>query len=95
LKEAIQTVYNPQYSIEYIIYPPFSNGSDLLINLGDLLNIKATTKIQPDPMSKSLKDELYGYFGILFDPSFRFDNFIAGANNQFAYSAAKAVAENP
>jgi len=95
LKEAIQTVYNPQYSVDYIVYPPFSNGSDLLINLGDLLNIKATTKTQSDPISKSLKDELYGYFWILFDPSFRFDNFIAWSNNQFAFSAAKAVAENP
>jgi len=95
LKEAIQTVYNPQYSIEYIIYPPFSNGSDLLINLWDLLNIKATEKKNSDPVSKTLKDELYDYFGILFDPSFRFDNFIAWSNNQFAYSAAKAVAENP
>ena len=95
LKETIQTVYNPQYTVDYIVYPPFSNGSDLLINLGDLLNIKATTKTQSDPISKSLKDELYDYFGILFDPSFRFDNFIAWANNQFAFSAAKAVAENP
>ncbi len=95
LKESVQTVYNPQYTVEYIVYPPFSNWSDLLINLGDLLNIKASTKTQSDPISKSLKDELYDYFGILFDPSFRFDNFIAWSNNQFAFSAAKAVAENP
>ena len=95
LKEAIQTVYNPQYTVEYIIYPPFSNGSDLLINLADLLNIKVTEKKKEEPISKSLKDELYDYFWILFDPSFRFDNFIAWANNQFAFSAAKAVAENP
>ena len=95
LKESIQTVYNPQYTVEYTIYPPFSNGSDLLINLWDLLNIKATEKKKSEPISKSLKDELYDYFGILFDPSFRFDNFIAWANNQFAFSAAKAVAENP
>ncbi|MBQ5945438.1 hypothetical protein IJL65_03455 [bacterium] len=33
LKESVQTVYNPQYTVEYIIYPPFSTGSDLLINL--------------------------------------------------------------
>lgn len=95
LKDAIQIVYNPQYSVEYIIYPPFSTGSDLLINLWDLLNIKVTEKKTSEPISKSLKDELYDYFGILFDPSFRFDNFIAWANNQFAFSAAKAVAENP
>jgi len=96
LKESIQTVYNPQYTIEYIIYPPFSNGSDLLIDLWKLLNIKATdNKKKSEPISKSLKEELNDYFGILFDPSFRFDNFVAWANNQFAFSAAKAVAENP
>ena len=95
LKEAVQTVYNPQYTVEYIIYPPFSNGSDLLIDLWDLLNIKATEKKDTKPTEKSLKEELYDYFWILFDPSFRFDNFIAWSNNQFAYSAAKAVAENP
>jgi len=95
LKEAIQTVYNPQYTVEYIVYPPFTNGSDLLINLWDLLNIKVSEKKKSDPIWKSLKDELYDYFWILFDPSFRFDNFIAWANNQFAFSAAKAVAENP
>ena len=95
LKEAVQTVYNPQYTVEYTIYPPFSNGNDLLINLWDLLNIKPTEKKKAEPISQSLKDQLYAYFGILFDPSFRFDNFIAWANNQFAFSAAKAVAENP
>ena len=93
LKEAIQTVYNPQYTVEYIIYPPFSNGNDLLIDLWKLLNIKPTKA--PDPISGSLKDKLYDYFWILLDPSFRFDNFIAWANSQFAFSAAKAVAETP
>ena len=95
LKEAIQIVYNPQYTVEYIIYPPFSNGSDLLVDLWDLLNIKATEKIKSKPIETSIKDKLYDYFWILFDQSFRFDNFIAWANNQFAFSAAKAVAENP
>ena len=95
LKEAIQTVYNPRYTVEYVIYPPFSNGSDLLIDLWELLNIKASTKKKSEPIEKSLKDDLYDYFGILFDPSFRFDNFVAWANNQFAFSAAKAVADNP
>ena len=95
LKEAVQVVYNPQYTVEYIIYPPFSNGNDLLIDLWTLLNIKSTPKKDSDSIWKSIKDELYNHFGILLDPSFRFDNFIAWSNNQFAYSAAKAVAENP
>jgi len=62
LKESIQTVYNPQYTTEFIIYPPFSNWSDLQINLSTLLNIKETEKKKAEPMWKSLKDELYDYF---------------------------------
>jgi chromosomal replication initiator protein len=92
LKEAVHELYNPQFDIEYIIYPPFSNGSALLIDLKKILNIKDTPK-SSEPTE--IKSALSSYFGILFDPSFRFDNFIAGANNQFAFSAAKAVAENP
>jgi hypothetical protein len=46
LKETIQTVYNPQYTVEYIVYPPFSNWSDLLIDLWELLNIKPQKKIE-------------------------------------------------
>ncbi len=96
LKESVQTVYNPQFNIEFVIYPPFANGSDLLINLYSLLNIKETTKTSAkEKMANNLKPELNDYFWILFDPSFRFDNFIAWANNQFAFAAAKAVAENP
>ena len=95
LKETIQTVYNPQYTIEYIVYPPFSNGSDLLIDLWELLNIKPKKEKNPEKMPSSITDFLTKYFWILLDPSFRFDNFVAWSNNQFAYSAAKAVAENP
>ena len=95
LKESVQSVYNPQYSVEFVIYPPFSNWSDLLINLSNLLNIKTTEKKKSEPIWNSLKSELNNYFGILFDPCFRFDNFVAWSNNQFAFSAAKAVAENP
>ena len=95
LKEAIQTVYNPQYSVEYIVYPPFSNGSDLLIDLWELLNIKPAKWKIPEGIPTSIKDELTNYFWKLLDPSYRFDNFVAWSNNQFAFSAAKAVAENP
>ncbi len=93
LKEAIQTVYNPQYTVEYIIYPPFSNGNELLIDLWELLNIKPPKN--PGPDDESLKDKLYNYFWILLDPFLRFDNFVVWSNNQFAFSAAKAVAETP
>ncbi len=95
LKETVQTVYNPQYTVEYIVYPPFSNWSDLLIDLWELLNIKPQKKRETEEIPSSIKNELTNYFWILLDPSFRFDNFIAWSNNQFAYSAAKAVAETP
>ncbi len=95
LKETVQAVYNPQYTVEYIVYPPFSNWSDLLIDLWELLNIKPQKKRETEEIPSSIKNELTNYFWILLDPSFRFDNFIAWSNNQFAYSAAKAVAETP
>ncbi|MDD2537109.1 MAG: chromosomal replication initiator protein DnaA [Candidatus Absconditabacteria bacterium] len=94
-KEAVQQVYNPQFTVEYRVYQPFSNGSDLLLDLKKLLNIKEEAASTRQSSEKNIKSELSDYFGILFDPSFRFDNFVAGANNQFAFSAAKAVAENP
>jgi len=93
LKEAVHELYNPQFDLVFAIYPPFSNGSPLLIDLKKILNIKDTPS--KEPVEKEIKSELSHYFGILFDPNFRFDNFIPGANNQFAFSAAKAVSENP
>ncbi|MDR0608443.1 MAG: hypothetical protein LBG52_09215 [Candidatus Peribacteria bacterium] len=92
-KEAIHELYNPQFDLEYIVYAPFSNGSQLLIDLNKILNIKDTPK--KAPVEQEIKSELSSYFGILFDPNFRFDNFVAGANSQFAFSAAQAVAEKP
>ncbi len=97
IKEAVHELYHPQFEVEYVVYPPFSNGSPLLIDLKKLLNIKdsSSNASAQGKKGQEIKSELSSYFGILFDPHFRFDNFIAGANNQFAFSAAKAVAENP
>ena len=93
-KEAVHEVYNPQFDVEYALYPPFSNGNELLVDLKKILNIQDTPKVDPST-GTVIKKEFTECFGILIDPSYRFDNFIAGANNQFAFSAAKAVAENP
>ena len=67
LKEVIQTVYNPQYTVEYIIYPPFSNRSDLLIDLWELLNIKPQKKPDNGQIPTSITDELTAYFWILLE----------------------------
>lgn len=99
LKEAIQTVYNPQFDVKCVVYPPFANGSDLLINVSTLLNIKPAkntkSELEKSKEWEKINSWLKEVFWILFDPWFRFDNFVAWSNNQFAFSAAKAVAENP
>ena len=96
IKESIQDVYNPQFSVKMVVYAPFQKmNNDLLLDVKKILNIKAIKKTDKSPINKSMKNQLSSYFGILFDPMFRFDTFIAGANNNFAFSAAKAVSENP
>ncbi len=95
IKEAIHTVYNPQFDVKFIIYSPFNNSSDLLINLKKLLNIKETKIHNSATIQENVKKDFGEYLWILFDPNFRFDNFIVWSNNNFAFSAAKAVAENP
>lgn len=97
LKDAVQELYHPQFDVEYVVYPPFANGSALLVDLKKLLHLqehRESSYIQ-EQKEQAIKSELSSYFGILFDPHFRFDNFIAGAHNQFAFSAAKAVADHP
>lgn len=93
LKDAVNEVYNPQYSVKFVVYAKFSNGSDLLIDLKKLLNIKETKAKEAQQEKAGLKNELSDYFGILFDPKFRFDTFVVGSHNNIAFSAARAVTE--
>lgn len=93
IKEAIKSVYNPQFGVKIIIYPPFLKSNDLLVDLKKILKI--SNKPQPMMTQKEVKSGLAEHFGILFDPVFRFDSFVVGANTTIAFSAAKAVAEQP
>ncbi len=96
LKEAVMATYNSQFGVRFVVYPAFSDAQhELLTDLKKLLNIKEEKPSKNPTLEKSLKSELGQYFWILFEPSYRFDTFVAGANNQFAFSAAKAVAETP
>jgi len=95
IKEAIHTVYNPQFEVKYTIYSPFNNWSDLLLNLKKLLNIKESNISEWEKRHENMKQEFSDYLWILFDPNFRFDNFIIWSHNNFAFSAAKAVSDNP
>jgi chromosomal replication initiation ATPase DnaA len=65
----------------------------LTLDLKKVLNLKEDKKTKT--IEPKIKNKLSEYFGILFDPKFTFDSFVAGANNNFAFSAAKAVADNP
>ncbi len=95
LKETIESVYNPQFGIKIIVYPPFLNGSELLLDLKKIIKIP-NDKNQNIMMSKKqVNHELTEHFGILFDPVFRFDTFVVGSATTIAFSAAKAVAEQP
>ena len=97
IKTSIKNVYNDQFDVKFVIYEPFNNGGDLTADLEKLLNIKEKNIISKSPTKSlsKLTNWLWQEFGILFDPAFTFDNFIAGSSNSFAYSAAKAVAEAP
>ena len=95
LKEAVEQCYNSQFWIKIVVYPPFTEEKHpLLPDLKKLLNIVDDKKWK-SPLEKSIKTELTNYFWILFDPRFRFDTFIPWGTNQFAFAAAKAVAQNP
>lgn len=94
LKETIESVYNPQFGIKIIVYPPFLNGSELLLNLKKILKVTGEPS-QPLLSKKEVKHELTEHFWILFDPVFRFDTFVVGSATTIAFSAAKAVAEQP
>jgi len=65
------------------------------------LDLKKILKVTNDKNQTSLlskkdvKHELTQHFGILFEPIFRFDTFVVGSATTIAFSAAKAVAEQP
>ena len=98
LKEAVEQCYNSQYWVKFVAYEAFSNANhELLSDLRKLLNIQdEPVRNGPDVrLETGLRNELSNYFWILFEPRYRFDTFVAWSNNQLAFSAAKAVAENP
>jgi len=95
LKESINAVYNPHFSVKFVIYSKFSGNSDLLIDLKKLLHIKETKHSELTVEKKTIKRELSEFFGILFDPKFTLDTFVVWATNNIAFSAAKAITAQP
>lgn len=93
IKETIREIYNSQFDTKFVIYTPFANGWELTADLKKILNLKENKK--EHTIEPKIKNKLSEFFGILFDPIYSFENFVAWANNNFAFSAAKAVADNP
>lgn len=77
LNQAVEELYNPQFSIKLVCYAPFQTGKhDLLADFKKILNIsdKPEKEIKIDgKIKKTFTDQ----FGILFDEKFTFDNFVA------------------
>jgi chromosomal replication initiation ATPase DnaA len=76
LKESINAVYNPHFSVKFIIYSKFSSSNDLLVDLKKLLHIKETKNIELTVEKRTIRHQLSEFFGILFDPKFTFDTFV-------------------
>jgi len=76
LKESINEVYNPHFTVKFVVYAKFTTSNDLLVDLKKLLNIKEIKNSALISEKKILKNELSEFFGILFDPKFTFDTFV-------------------
>ncbi len=95
LNQAIEDVYNPQFSLKLICYAPFQAGKhDLLIDLKKVLNI-ADKPEKEMKIDNKTKKTFTDQFGIMFDEKFTFDNFVAGSSSKMAFNAAQQTAEKP
>lgn len=95
IKKIIAELYHQPYKVQYVIHPSFGDGEhDLQVDVSALLDIQAPAK-QGDIQSQQIRSELSEYFGILFDPSYRFDNLVVGGYNQLAAAAGQAIAQDP
>lgn len=96
LQEAIHAVYNNQFSLSLVVYSGFQDDKHpLLSNIKKKFQSIEKAGIKKNDISPAMKNTLSEYFGILFDPNHTFDTFVVGEHNRFAFSAAKAAAEDP
>lgn len=99
INQSIKELYDPEYKVYFVEYPPFANGdTDFLLDLPQVLNVqetKVSSKAATNPITPTIARQLKEYFGIIFDPRYLFDTFIAGSANELAFAAAQSVATNP
>ena len=93
LEEITKELYNPAFGVSLKVDPSLNDKKNPLLT--DLKKIIKTQQKEVPILDQQTKKILTDYFGILFNPKYRFENFIVGANNQLAFSAAQAVAQKP
>ena len=95
INQAIEEVYNPQFSLKLVCYAPFQTAKhDLLVDLKKILNITDRPEREMKIDTKT-KKTFTDQFGIMFDEKFTFETFIAGSSSKMAFSAAQKTAEKP
>jgi len=94
LNKIIKQVYNPNFSVAFVVYDKFQSWRHpLQVNLTKLLWTKKKEEKQ-EVKSNKKSSSLKWFSTNDIDYNYRFDTFVVGRNNQLAYSAAHAVAEN-
>ena len=97
LNKIIKQIYNPNFSVNFIVYDKFQSWRHpLQLNLTKFLWTKEKEEKKEFKKNKNASSHtVLNDFSInKFDYNYRFDTFIVWRNNQLAYSAAHAVAEN-
>ena len=93
LEEITKEIYNPAYWINLQVDASLNNKKNaLVVDLKKVIKVQEKENVIVDPKTKKI---LTDYFGILFNPKYKFENFIVWDNNQLAFSAAKAIAQKP
>lgn len=111
LQQAVREVYNPQYgaSIKVVstlhdYYPV--DLKKILLSDADRAQLSTPTKsvtttgstpftLQSAKAPVVDRDILTDYFWVLFDRRFQFENYIVGANNEFAYALIQRITLAP
>jgi len=98
LNKVIKDIYNPAFSIAFIVYDKFQSWKDpLQLNLTKLLwtkKIKEQEVIEKTGKKADNENSFSNFTKNNIDYNYRFDNFVVWRSSQLAYSSAYAVAEN-
>jgi len=95
LNKIVKQIYNPSFSVAFTVFDKFQSWRHpLQVNLSKF--VKNVEKQEKKQVNNWKKTDILQHFSInKFDHSYRFDTFVVWRNNQLAYSASHAVAENP